>query len=143
MNTNERLLRTVAVLRAVVARGALILALFVFANSIHAEDYVPPDSGVVDVTKPPYNADKTGATDCTSKIQQAIYDSVDAGKEPIRKRNHIIYFPNGTYLVSNRLEWRDSAGRWHAWLAFLGESRDRTVIKLKNGVFTDPASPKA
>jgi len=42
-----------------------------------------------------------------------------------------IYFPNGTYLVSRPLEWRDNQGNWWPFL-FQGQSRTNTIIKLKN-----------
>ncbi len=46
-----------------------------------------------DVTQSPYNADKTGSTDVTAKIQQAINDAVAAG-------GGTVYLPAGTYRVS-------------------------------------------
>lgn len=94
----------------------------------------------MDVTKPPYNCDNTGKTDCTKALRAAIddifkeyYDAfcatvkkLDAmpGKEAwigfeIRRVNgkrcivwpeklpmsKIIYFPNGTYLVSDTISY--------------------------------------
>lgn len=106
------------------------------------KNYVYPADvkGIVDVTKPPYNCDNTGKTDCTKALRAAIddifkeyYDAfcatvkkLDAmpGKEAwigfeIRRVNgkrcivwpeklpmsKIIYFPNGTYLVSDTISY--------------------------------------
>ena len=49
----------------------------------------PPDAGIVDVTKAPYNAKGDGATDDTAAIQKAFNDYPE--------RNAIIYLPNGVY----------------------------------------------
>ncbi|MCX7016977.1 MAG: glycosyl hydrolase family 28-related protein [Candidatus Sumerlaeota bacterium] len=125
--------------------GVLISAAIAPIQSSTAEDFVPPDSGVIDVTKPPYGVDKTGVADATKILQQAIYDNIEAGEGAMWKRDHILYFPKGTYLISDRLEWRDKSGapgHWHAYLSFLGESRDQTIIKLKDGAFTDAQAPK-
>jgi hypothetical protein len=50
-----------------------------------------------DVTKSPYNADKTGATDASARIQRAI----DACP-----RNEVVYMPAGTYRVDNAINVR-------------------------------------
>lgn len=52
--------------------------------------------GFLDVTKPPYSADPTGARDCTSILQRAIEDARDA--------RLITYLPAGRYLVSDTIE---------------------------------------
>ncbi len=60
----------------------------------------PNDAGVIDVTKPPYNAYGDGVHDDTLAIQQAFDDYVN--------KNRIIYLPNGIYLVSDTLKWGPS-----------------------------------
>jgi hypothetical protein len=57
----------------------------------------PADSGVIDVTKPLYNAKGDGKTDDTEAIQKAL-SQYSSG-------NRIIYLPGGIYLVSDTLKW--------------------------------------
>lgn len=54
----------------------------------------PTRSDWVDVTKSPYFADKTGATDTTTAIQNAL-NTITSGKT--------IYFPAGTYKITQTL----------------------------------------
>lgn len=99
--------------------------------------HYPADAGIINVQADPYLARGDGVTDDTQAIQQAIRDHVNDG---------ILYFPDGTYLVSSTLTWpkRDSKGR-ESWGNFTiqGESASGTIIRLKDGVFTDPAKPQA
>ena len=48
---------------------------------------------IIDVTKAPYNADKTGAINSTTAIQNAINAAQNAG-------GGVVYMPTGTYKVS-------------------------------------------
>jgi hypothetical protein len=97
----------------------------------------PPTPFVVDVKQPPYNAKGDGTADDTDALQAALNDHVG--------RHRLLYFPNGTYLVSRTLTWpkrwdgRDNWGK-----TFLcGASRDGSTLRLKDGTFTDPARPQA
>ena len=56
----------------------------------------PADSGIIDVTAAPYFAKGDGVSDDTRAIQAALRDNMKGG---------ILYFPNGTYLVSTTLRW--------------------------------------
>jgi hypothetical protein len=117
----------------------------------------PPDSRVVDITQPPYNADTTGTVDDTAIIQQAIFDhiQVSGGKTDAGyfAPDEIIYFPNGTYLVSDRIEWRrdapgvcDGGGYvWGAYLSFWGQCQSKTILKLADHTpaFGNPAAGRA
>lgn len=104
-----------------------------------AEDIAFPACGaVVDVTRPPYNAKGDGKTDDTEAIQRALRDTMG--------RHKIIYLPNGTYLVSKTIRWskQDSLGE-DAWgfNYIQGQSTAKTVLRLKDGSFTDAGEPKS
>jgi hypothetical protein len=95
----------------------------------------PADSGIINIKA--YGAKGDGVTDDTQAIQNAIRENIGKSKT--------LYFPSGTYLVSNRLEWRKADGTWISFLAFQGQNQANTIIKLKNAAsgFTNPASPRA
>ncbi len=94
----------------------------------------PADAGVIDVTKPPYNAKGDGKTDDSDAIQKALDD--------YPSNNRIIYLPNGTYLVSHQIEFGisrrmhpgmkiDGRDGSHQRLTILqGQTRDKAIIKL-------------
>jgi Pectate lyase superfamily protein len=98
----------------------------------------PDTSAVIDVTKAPYFAKGDGKTDNTESLQKALSDVMGAHK--------ILYFPNGTYLISRTLFWskKNSKGEeaWGMnWLQ--GENGLKTIIRLKDGVFGDPVMPSS
>ncbi len=94
----------------------------------------PAAMRVVDLTQPPYNADPTGQTDSTAGIQKALddYHLTD---------NWILYLPDGTYALSDQLDWHDGA---RLGPILQGQSRDGVILKLKDGAegFQDPAKAK-
>jgi hypothetical protein len=56
---------------------------------------IPTDrTHLIDVTKPPYNADSTGAADASPAIQAAIGDAVSGD---------VVYLPVGTYLLNGQI----------------------------------------
>jgi len=85
-----------------------------------------------------YGAVGDGKTDDTAAIQKAISSN-------IRKQNtsRILFFPQGTYLVSKPLVWKDLNGTWQSELTFQGENENRTIIKLANELpaYQNPQSP--
>ncbi len=105
-------------------------------SSITADKLFPTDSGMINV-QTAYGATGDGVTDDTQAILNAIRDNVGKTKT--------IYFPSGTYLVSDRLEWRSSNGTWSGFLAFQGQNQSNTTIKLQDAAsgFTDATNPKA
>ena len=99
-----------------------------------AENIVfPVNSGIIDVTAAPYNAQGDGKADDTRAIQQALRDYAAKGA--------IIYLPNGTYLISKTLRW----GNNQKLTTLQGQSRAGTIMRLKDACpgFTDPGQPDA
>lgn len=134
---------------------------------------------IIDVTKPPYNADNTGEKDCTRALIQAFNDvlkdyvtlleqtrqklytlsdglkyDVHIGRESARVRDgvmsitfpefipeaKIIYFPKGTYRISdtvtysmkniNTMQWPFCKCELCRNIHILGEDKENTVIRL-------------
>lgn len=93
---------------------------------------LPADSGYVNVKD--FGAKGDGLTDDTEALQKVFgRNKEDQGGE-IRS----IYIPNGTYLISDTLEWGDKKKDVR------GQSRDGVIIKLKDNCreFQDPKNPK-
>jgi hypothetical protein len=94
------------------------------------------DAGYIDVTKPPYSADKTGVVDAAPKIQQAITDGYNMSL--------VVYVPKGTYRIGSPLVARQIAGfkscggsnRKHGNL-LVGDTTGGTypVLKAVDGAF--------
>jgi len=92
---------------------------------------------VVNVTLPPYGAKPDDGIDDTAAIQKAITDNVDTGR--------FIYFPAGTYDISDTLYAKNAKGLWKPHLTLQGQNRDKTILRLKDksANFADPAKPRA
>lgn len=115
---------------------SILLMVFLISSLTAAEEIVrfPADAGVIDLTQEPYNAVGDGQTDCSDAIQRALDDYA--------AKNHILYLPAGTYLVSHQLRWGPSKRlnpdldeKWAAYnrhrLTILqGERESKTIIKL-------------
>ncbi len=106
----------------------------VTANS--SDDKLFPESIAINV-KTRYGAKGDGATDDTQAIQKAIRENIGT--------NSVLYFPQGTYLVSDRLEWKDTNGNWQSQLRLQGQNRANTIIRLKDNAagYNDKSNPKA
>lgn len=109
----------------------LCLSAWAFAD----DKYFPPDA-VVDVTRPPYNAKPDDGIDDTLAVQHAIHDCVGTRRP--------IYFPPGTYDLSDTLIAKDKSGTWDAMFTLQGGSREKTVLKLRDNApgFADREHPK-
>lgn len=93
-----------------------------------------------------YGAKGDGVTDDTAAIQRALNDGRrDAAGNPLHPSNQDwngrtkrLFFPKGTYLVSQTLDWVGCCA------TLFGQGSGSTIIKLKNGStgFADPTLPK-
>lgn len=92
----------------------------------------PKQSQIVNVKSNPYNAKGDGITDDTRAIQVAIANN----------RGKLIYFPNGTYLVSDTIRCQATNGKQKRFF-LQGQSQKGTIIKLKDSVagFGNPENP--
>lgn len=115
----------------------LLSSLIYGAASVSAAqtDY-PSNAGLVNV-KTAYGATGDGVTDDTPAIQQAIKDNIG--------KLRVLYFPSGTYLVSDTLIWKNASGTWMCYLNLQGQDRDSTIIRLQDNCpgFGSAATPKA
>ena len=93
----------------------------------------PDNVGVIDITHPPYNARGDGKTDVTAIINRALKEHNAATSGGIFMAP-TIYFPAGTYLVSDTLVPRDprTPEENYCSVRILGQGRDQTVIKLRD-----------
>ncbi|MBD2605351.1 hypothetical protein H6G81_12590 [Scytonema hofmannii FACHB-248] len=100
------------------------------------QDKLFPDNLVVNV-KTRYAAKGDGVTDDTQALLTAMRENVG--------KNKILYFPQGTYLVSDRLEWKDTNGKWQSQLWLQGQNRATTIIRLKDNApgYNSTNNPKA
>lgn len=116
---------------------ALLACTFLGSSAIPGTAIYPASTFVVDVTAPPYSAKGDGIADDTAAIQAALNEHTG--------RHRLLYFPRGTYLISQTLTWpkrwngRDNWGK----TMLRGEHRDATVLRLKDGTFTDSKKPAA
>ncbi|WP_009632915.1 glycosyl hydrolase family 28-related protein [Synechocystis sp. PCC 7509] len=105
----------------------------------------PPDAGIFNVTD--YEAKPNDGVDDTANIQLAIATALKSKSR--YSALPFIYFPKGTYNISNQLESRIGSGGWsdgwRAGMILMGESSHGTVIKLANDLvaFSNPKKPLA
>jgi len=106
-------------------------------SSINTASIFPEDAGVLDVRS--FGAIPNDGKDDTAAIQEALNFEANG--------NRIIYLPQGTYLVSNRLDWPlgHRGGLGHKRTIFQGEGQDQTIIKLQDNLagYQNPDTPKA
>jgi Pectate lyase superfamily protein len=105
----------------------------------------PADAGIFRVTD--YGANPDDGVDDTAKIQLAIASALKSKSR--YSAMPFIYFPKGTYNISDQIEsrigdsgWSDG---WRAGMILVGESQQGTVLKLSDNLadFSDSNNPQA
>ncbi len=101
------------------------------------EQRYPASPFVINVRQAPYHAKGDGVADDTEAVQRAINENTG--------RHRVLLFPKGTYLVSRTLTWPKRWNDRDNWgmTMLRGEERDSTILRLKDGCFTDAAKPQA
>lgn len=80
-----------------------------------------PDGPLIDVTTPPYSADRTGAADSTAAIQRAIDDASTRG-------GGVVLLPEGRYLLSVAEGRREALRITGDNIVLRGAGADRTFL---------------
>lgn len=113
-------------------RALTVLCAILIPYRAPAMEYVfPTAANVFDVTKAPYSVDKTGKVECSAVLSRACKDmSANSGWGPA-----ILYFPNGTYLVRNKIEWSVNSHGNGSGPHMVGQTRKGAVIKLAKGTW--------
>jgi hypothetical protein len=104
-------------------------AAFFFFQSMAENIVFPPNSGIIDITKPPYSADNTGKTDVSAIFTKALAD--ERGQPSWHAR--IVYLPNGTYMVRAAIKQKEAPYTVGPHLQ--GQSKAGTVIRLADGTW--------
>ncbi|MBC8127830.1 MAG: glycoside hydrolase family 55 protein, partial [Gloeobacteraceae cyanobacterium ES-bin-144] len=138
---------------------AIVPAVVLAVQSRHsqaAEFLLPPNSGAINVKTElvslgihTSNAIGNGSTDDRAAIQAAINWALDRSGNTRYSAPNMLYFPNGTYLIEDTIQSRVStsgfSSGWRSGMILIGQSRDGTIIKLKNNAagFTDALARKS
>jgi hypothetical protein len=119
-----------------------LFALVFLAFPARAEGDFPADAGFVSVRD--FGAVGDGVHDDTAAINAALTASGEDTKT-LFWQDKIVYFPNGIYLVSDRLNKKYADGRFASGAIMVGENRDKTIIKLKDNAenYQDENAPRA
>ncbi len=101
----------------------------------------PADAGAINVKT--YGAMGDGVRDDTASILAAIR-AADIKFGAAWWKTRIVYFPPGTYLVSNTLDKTDVDGKYRSGMVLVGASRNDTTIRLKDGAagYGNASQPK-
>jgi hypothetical protein len=101
---------------------------FVFGTGVRAaEESVEYPAGGGQFNVKEFGAKGDGITDDTEAIRKAF--------KAVKMHFQVIYLPNGTYLVSDTINW-------DAWITLQGQSRTGTIIRLKDQCAAFGGKPK-
>jgi len=119
-----------------------LFALVFLALPARAEGDFPADAGFINVRD--FGAVGDGVHDDTIAINAALVASAEDTKT-LFWQDKTVYFPNGVYLVSDRLNKKYADGRFASGAIMVGENRDKTIIKLKDKAenYQDETAPRA
>lgn len=108
-----------------------------FSNQVEAASLKVFPSDFMTNVKTNYGAVGDGVTDDTAAIQRALNDG-RSGEDDFGHPK-AIYFPAGTYLVSDKIEWIGCC------LSLQGQGSGNSIIKLQDNAagYGDPNAPKA
>lgn len=119
----------------------LTLAIYLFGIGIACSAPLPDGANIINVKQ--FGAKGDGSTDDTKAILLAIEQLPPFDvRHPWQTK--IIYFPSGTYIVTDTISRRDPSGKYQPGLILIGETQGNTVIKLADNSpgFQDKARPK-
>ncbi len=112
-------------------------------------EYVfPKDAGIIDV-KRDFGAKGDGVTDDTAAVKAAVVAALNADY----RNPKFVYFPNGTYILSDSIKARVSdkpdgeggwSDGWRSGMALVGQTRNGVILKLKDNApgFGEAGKPK-
>lgn len=137
--------------KSICARALIVAVVLWFGLSVYASTPVkaeadppafPADSGALNVRD--FGAVGDGVTDDTVSILKAIAAS-GPNTGYFFWQDKIVYFPNGTYLITAPLVKRYADGKFAAGMVLVGQSQTKTILKLKDNApgYGSTKSPKA
>ncbi len=116
--------------------SAMLATLHPLPSAIAQEEALPQVDRI-DVTAEPFNADPTGQEDSTAAIQKAIDRAIQQQVEPetgLTRTQQVLYFPEGSYLVSDTLTLRADKGDdpRASQISFTGDGPGKSTIRLSD-----------
>jgi hypothetical protein len=97
----------------------LFAALAFRTVDLHAAEITFPPGAVINMREEGLRGDGSDQTDLFEKILTRYVGSY-----------HHLYFPDGEYVISRTLQWRDAVGDPQSGLTLIGQSRDKTILRL-------------
>jgi len=115
-------------------------------NIVYPEEaFLHAGGRIMDITKPPFNAKGDGITDNTPALVRAMNYArdkmIEHGQFSNEEATCYFYFPKGTYLVNGTITYegprvvhpkKDKENKGLSLLRIIGQSREETIIRLKD-----------